>query len=147
MLTTPHAVTGAMIGALLPNSLLIVPVAIGSHFVLDSIPHWQETLAPYTPTKKTYIRIPIDLLLAVSLVLLVARLQPAHVGAIWLGAVMANAPDLDVIVILLPKIKYSLLNKYWDWHCRIQRETSSLWGVLTQFVVIAIGLVVAYETR
>jgi hypothetical protein len=78
MLTTPHSVTGAMIGALLPSPLLIVPVAIGSHFILDSIPHWQETLAPYIPTKSTYIRIPIDLVLAVGLVSLIAHWQPNH---------------------------------------------------------------------
>src|ERR1035437_4711535 len=147
MLTTPHAVTGATIGALLINPLLVVPVAIGSHFVLDSILHWQETLAPYIPTKKTYIRIPIDIILAVTLVLLIAHWQPNRVGAIWLGAIAANVPDLDSVVILLPKLKQGLLKKYWDWHCKKKRETISWWGVFTQFIIIAIGLAPVYETR
>ena len=147
MLTTPHAVTGAMIGTLLPNPILVVPVAMGSHFVLDSIPHWQETLAPYIPTKKTYIRLPIDIVLAVILVWLMAHWQPSNGGTIWLGAISANVPDFDSIVALMPKLKRGLVKKYWDWHCKIQRETSSMWGVLTQLVVIAIGLIVVYETR
>lgn len=44
MLITPHALTGAAITVLVPNPLVSVPLAIGSHFVLDMIPHWQETL-------------------------------------------------------------------------------------------------------
>jgi hypothetical protein len=147
MLATPHATTGAVIGALIPNPLLVVPLAIGSHFVLDSIPHWQETLAPYIPTKKTYIRLPIDIVLAATLVWLMTRWQPSSSGTIWLGATVANVPDLDSVVVLIPKLKQGLIKKYWDWHCKIQRETSSMWGVLTQFVAIAIGLVVVYETR
>jgi hypothetical protein len=85
--------------------------------------------------------------LAVGFVSLIAHWQPNHMGAIWLGAVMANVPDLDVILVLIPRLKHGLIKKYWDWHCRIQLETSSLWGVLTQLVVIAVGLIVSYEIR
>jgi hypothetical protein len=147
MLTTPHAVTGATLGALLPNPILVVPLTIGSHFVLDSIPHWQETLAPYIPTRKTYIRVPLDILLALAIVWVMAHWQPNHAGTIWLGAVTANIPDLDSIVVLIPKLKRGLLEKFWDWHCKIQRETNSMWGVLTQLVVILLGLFIVYETR
>lgn len=147
MLTTPHAITGAAIGALLPSPLLVVPLAIGSHFVLDSIPHWQETLAPYTPTKKTYIRVPIDIALAIALVWFSVHWQPNHVSTIWLGAIMANVPDLDVITVLMPRLRQGLIKNYWDWHCKIQREISSMWGVVTQLIVIAISLAVVYETR
>lgn len=144
MLITPHAIAGAAIGALVASPLLVIPIAIGSHFVLDSVPHWQETLAPYTPNKKTYIRIPIDVLLATVLVWLTVRWQPSHTAPILLGAVFANVPDLDVITVLIPKLRQGLLEKYWDWHCKIQRETASMWGVATQLVVVAVGLLVVY---
>jgi hypothetical protein len=147
MLTTPHAVTGATLGALLPNPILVIPLAIGSHFILDTILHWQETLTPYIPTKKTYIRMPIDILLGLALVWLMAHWQPDHVSTIWLGAVTANIPDLDSIVVLIPKLKQGLLEKFWDWHCKIQRETSSIWGVFTQLVVVLVGLLIVFETR
>ena len=143
MLTTPHAVTGAAIGALLPNPWLAVPLAIGSHFVLDSMPHWQETLAPYKPTKKTYIRIPLDISLSIGLVLLVSAWHPAATLSIWLGAIFANVPDLDTIVVLVPRLKAGLLQRFWDWHCSIQRETSSLWGLAPQLLVIFVGLIVS----
>ena len=141
MLTTPHAVTGALIGALLPHPLLAIPLAIGSHFVLDSIPHWQETLAPYIPTRKTYIRIPFDIGLAIALTVLIAHWHPKAVASIWLGAVFANAPDSAVVI--MPRLKVGVVKQFWDWHCKIQRETSSLWGVATQIVCVGMCLFIA----
>lgn len=147
MLITPHALTGAAVGTLVTNPLLVIPLAICSHFILDSVPHWQETLAPYTPTKKTYIRIPIDVALTVTLVWVAVQWQPDHTAPMLLGAVTANMPDLDVMTIVIPKLRRNLIAKYWDWHCRIQRETASLFGVLTQLIVIGLSLVVIYESR
>jgi hypothetical protein len=143
MLTTPHAVTGATLGAFLPVPFAI-PAAIASHYILDSIPHWQETLAPYTPTKKTYIRIPLDIALAIGLTLLIAHWHQEKAGGIWMSAVSANLPDLDTIVILVPRLKRRWLRSYWDWHCKIQRETGSGYGVLTQLLVMAFGLYVSF---
>lgn len=144
MLITPHAVTGAAIAAFLTDPLLMTPIILGSHFVLDSIPHWQETLAPYVPTKKTYIRIPIDTLLAITLVWIVAAWQPHRTLPIVIGAIVANIPDLDTLTILAPKLRKGILEKYWDWHCKIQRETASLWGIATQIIVVILGLLGAY---
>lgn len=143
MLTTPHATAGAALGALIGNPLYVVPAAIASHFLLDTVPHWQETLAPYTPTRKTYVRAPLDFVLAVSLTALIAHWAPDRSSAVWLGALMANVPDLDVMLIVIPEWKRGLLERYWDWHCRIQRETGSLWGILPQLVVTCGSLLVA----
>jgi hypothetical protein len=140
MLTTPHAAAGIAIGAILSNPLIAIPVAVASHFVLDAVPHWQETLAPYTPNRKTYIRVPLDIALAVSITILAAHWQPQHLTNIWLGAIFANVPDLDTVVILVPSLKKGIIQRYWDWHCKIQRETSSLWGLVPQLIVIAVTL-------
>lgn len=147
MLVAPHVAVGAALGAVIGNPLVVVPLSIISHFVLDAVPHWQETLAPYQPTKKTFIRIPIDVTIGLIVVLLALQAQPQHALAIWLGAVFASAPDLDVIVIAYPKLKHGLLKKYWEWHCAIQRETSSLWGIVPQLVVIGLGLMVIYQAQ
>lgn len=132
-----------MLGTLLPAPLAI-PAAVASHYLLDSVPHWQETLAPYTPTRKTYIRIPIDIALAVGLTLLIAHWQPAYQGRIWWSAFAANAPDLDSFLAVAPNLKRGLLKMYWDWHCRIQHETDRGYGVLTQLFVIALGLYISF---
>src|SRR5689334_22534603 len=129
MLVLPHVATGAAIGALVGDPFIAVPLAIASHFILDAIPHWQETMAPYVPTWKTYLRIPIDIGLAIGLGIFALRMQPAHAPAILLGAIFASIPDLDVITIKLPRLQAGIVKRYWDWHCKIQREVTSLWGV------------------
>jgi len=145
MLTTPHAAAGIAIGVVIGSPLLVIPVTIASHFILDMIPHWQETLAPYAPTKKTYIRVPLDIALALGITLLAVHWQPQHTTAIWVGAFFANLPDFDSIVVLLPTLKKGVVKRFWDWHCKIQRETSSLWGIPLQVIVIVLGLFLAYE--
>lgn len=140
MLTTPHAAAGVALGITLGNPVLVIPAALTSHFLLDCVPHWQETLAPYEPTWKSYVRIPIDVALAIGLTIWAAHMQPSCVPAIWAGAIAANIPDLDMVVVPLPAIKRGLMRRYWDWHCRIQRETSSLWGVAPQLAVIAAAI-------
>jgi hypothetical protein len=144
MLVLPHVATGAALGALIGDPLIVVPAAIASHFILDSIPHWQETMAPYIPTWKTYLRIPIDIGLGIALVIYALSVQPDHAPAILLGALFASAPDLDVITIKLPNLQRGFVKKYWDWHCKIQREVTSLWGVVTQLIVVAVSITIIH---
>lgn len=145
MLVSPHVTAGVVLGTIIGNPIVVVPVALLSHFVLDSVPHWQETLAPYKPTWKTYVRIPIDLAIALLVVLLAIWQQPHDALAIWLGAIFASAPDLDVMVVAFPQLKHGVVEKFWNWHCAIQRETASLWGLAPQFAVLIVGIVVIYR--
>ncbi|QQG43313.1 MAG: hypothetical protein HYW45_03900 [Candidatus Daviesbacteria bacterium] len=139
MLTTPHSLVGATIAVLVPNPALSIPLAIGSHFILDSIPHWQEILYPYKITYKTWIRLPIDITLAVFLVNIISTHSQITANTVWLTAFAANIPDFDSIgMIWKPSLKNKLFKGYYDWHCAIQRETSSFWGVATQ-VIISLG--------
>jgi hypothetical protein len=147
MLTTAHAVTGAAIGAILVEPAVVLPVALASHYFLDTIPHWQETLAPYVPNKYTYMRIPIDLLLSASLVYVVILLKGNHASIIIIGALVANLPDADTLLVPFPKLKRGILKKHWDWHSKIQRETSSLWGVVTQLITVAIDFMLVQFLR
>lgn len=145
MIISPHASVGAAIGVIVPNPLLVVPLAIASHYLLDTVPHWQETLAPYEPTYKTYIRLPVDIFLAAGIIVLIIHIHPNALTSIWAGAIAANIPDLDSVLLLWPQIlKKGLIKKYWDWHCRIQNETSSWLGVWTQTLTIGFAFLVAY---
>lgn len=145
MITSPHAAVGAVIGTLAPNPIVAVPLAIASHYLLDTVPHWQETLAPYIPNKKTYIRITIDITLAIGIVILLVRWNPSHASSIWIGAITANVPDLDSLLTLYPEVlKRGMIKKYWDWHCKIQNETSGWHGIWTQLAVVALVILIGY---
>ncbi len=141
MLVTPHAMVGATIGATVINPSFAIPLAITSHFVLDSIPHWQPTLYPYKPNKLTWAVLGIDLALAIYLVSYISNLHPTGAGYIWLIAVIACIPDLDSIVSIWDKpMKNKMFKFYYDWHCRIQRETSNYLGLIPQLIVILVAL-------
>jgi hypothetical protein len=144
MLVAPHIATGVTLGIVIGDPILVVPIAIASHFLLDSVPHWQETMAPYDPTWKTYLRIPIDFGIGICIVALALHFQPQYSATILLGAFFASAPDLDVLVIAFPWLKKGIVEAYWNWHCKIQREITSLWGVTTQLVVLAISCITIF---
>lgn len=141
MLITPHTLAGAAIGSVVPSAALAVPLSLGSHFVLDRVPHWQEILYPYKLTWKTWVRIPLDTMLAFLLVYLIAAANPGQGKIIWICACLAIFPDIDNIDYLF---KLSNRNKYYKkyshWHGRIQRETASVWGVLSQFTLSLVCL-------
>jgi hypothetical protein len=149
MLLTPHAVVGATIGALVPNPVLSVQLALGSHFLLDTVPHWQETLPPYTPHRGTWVRIPIDAGLSVSLVEYIARSRRSAGAAVWITAGTAMAPDLDSVLYAIPRLVEgeSALTRYLRWHVSIQRETASLLGLLPQILVILSCLIAVRRRR
>ncbi|MDP2692500.1 MAG: hypothetical protein Q8O88_02560 [bacterium] len=139
MLITPHSITGAAIAVLLPYPLIALPLSVASHFILDKIPHWQETLHPYNPNRKTWIRIPIDLSIAVGAIWITTQYHPDIAPVIWLSAIAANMPDIDSIAVLIPSLfKNKLFKRFWDWHCKIQKETSSLWGLAPQAILFLI---------
>ncbi|MDO8570693.1 MAG: hypothetical protein Q7R97_03865 [Candidatus Daviesbacteria bacterium] len=141
MLITPHALVGATIAVSINNPFLALPLAVGSHFVLDKIPHWQEILYPYRVTHKTWIRIPLDLFLSLILVYLITQHHPTKALIIWVTAFLAVFPDLDGIAFSYPHLfKIPVLKRFIDWHIKIQNETSSLWGLVPQIIIISLSL-------
>ncbi len=144
MLITPHAVTGALIATRFNSPFLAIPLSIASHFLLDKIPHWQETLYPYKVTRRTWIRIFVDLSFAFFLVYFISIRSPQNSQLIWINAFVSSSLDLDsVAVVYKPILKIKILKYYYHWHVKIQRETSSLWGIITQLVVVLIALKLA----
>jgi len=44
VLETPHVVVAAAIAVNVANPALAIPLALGSHFVLEKVPHWNPHL-------------------------------------------------------------------------------------------------------
>jgi hypothetical protein len=153
MLLTPHAMVGAAIGVRLKHPLKVIPVAILSHFVLDTVPHWQETLSPYRPNPATWIRLPLDALLALGGVAWIVHKSKRHGGkalaaSAIVGAVAGVVPDVDALACANPLLlKHGFLSRYFFWHCGIQDETPHGWGVVTQVTVSLVALAIALRRR
>lgn len=150
MIITPHAVTGAAIAVIFPYPVVCIPLSVASHFFLDTIPHWQETLPPYRANSFTLIRTVADIIVTGLCLSYIVSLHSQLTPVILLCAVAGVLPDSDVIIhqFRLQKIQSTgLFQKYWNWHCQIQRETSSTIGIIPQVAVVLIGLYIIHMFR
>ncbi len=94
-----HAPAGLLIAASIPNPAIGLPLAILSHYVLDSIPHGDLNKPPlmlaWTEGKRLAITELIDLPLAALVVWRLAPMFPATPPAYLIAAAIAGiVPDL-----------------------------------------------------
>lgn len=149
MLSTPHLLVGAVIVKVVPDingipgPVISLPLAFLSHFVFDSIPHWDGSpKAPFNT--RTSLGIFLDYLLGVSLVYL-ATVGLKNQYYIWLGAFLATLPDFILgtyrhftsfferfILIAIP-------NRF---HMSIQKNVTFWPGLLISLTTIAICLLI-----
>ena len=121
MTATNHALTGAVIALAVKQPVLVVPLAIASHFVLDSMPHFGGL--PVTSRKFLFV-LAGDTGIAAGLLSSMVLLQPPLWWVAVLGAVCAMAPDLMWFPNFLravtgrPTKKPDSITK---WHKKIQR--------------------------
>jgi len=92
-----HALTGAAIGLALQQPLLIIPVALASHFILDVIPHFGGHPVYEWGHKHFSKIIAFDAIMTVGAIALAIALAPHLAFSILLGVVFAMLPDLSLI--------------------------------------------------
>lgn len=59
MFLTVHVTVGGVIGNLVANPWLALPLGMASHFALDRIPHWDPPISEYELHKKVSLASPI----------------------------------------------------------------------------------------
>ncbi len=146
MLETPHVIVGAAIASKIPNPLISLPLALGSHFVLDKIPHWNPHLNTETQkygkvTKKSTLLVILDVgLAAVSSLAIASYSLPntSHALTVLLGAFIAILPDIVEGPYFFLNYKTETIKKWINFQKGIQTDTTPLPGVMIQiFTVLA----------
>ncbi|RJQ24416.1 hypothetical protein C4577_07950 [Candidatus Parcubacteria bacterium] len=142
MVATAHLVAGAFLGRKLKKSKYIVPVSFASHFVLDSIPHWQPVVNLQDWNSTTFVGVFGDVFLALFLLFLILKKNSKFFYPILLGFFFAVLPDFGLgfslylpFILEIPPISY-----FWDFHIYVHRHTSSLLGIIPQLFIIFFGL-------
>jgi len=145
MLETPHVVVGAAIATKIVNPFLAIPIAFGSHFLLERVPHWNPHLntefKKYGSITKTSTQIVIgDVVL--SLVLggfMASRALPdtGHAALILICCFAAVLPDVIEGPHFFLHVKSKLIDKWITLHKSLQADTDPIPGLLTQFITIA----------
>lgn len=99
MTATNHAATGAVIGVVIGQPLLAIPVAFLSHFVCDVIPHYRIAAfdkigdkALKTDVFKNYLI--YEFIGCVLIVLLISLVRPVNWQLAIVCAFVAASPDL-----------------------------------------------------
>lgn len=135
MLTTPHLLVGAAIGAQFNTPLEVAPLAAGSHFVLDGIPHLGNFIQVEDLEKKDIFFVVGDILLGLALLILLTNGNP-KAELMWLGAFCAVLPDFHHIfqVVFGPdKLKrYTKAHRLFHY----KKPISVFEGMATQIITV-----------
>jgi hypothetical protein len=148
MLETPHVVVGAAIASKIINPALALPLAFGSHFLLETIPHWNPhlntELTKYGKlTTQTRIIITADVVASLAIGSYIAyRALPnaALAITILLASFAAILPDLVEAPYFFCKYKNKLLLRWITWQKSIQEDAGVFLGLSTQLVTIITAL-------
>lgn len=99
MTATNHALTGAIIGLVVGEPILAIPIAIASHFVCDALPHFGVQDPNDTRIKSNAFRnyLVVDAVLCFLLVAIIFITQPNNWLLAAICAFMAAAPDFGWI--------------------------------------------------
>jgi len=142
-----HAIVGYLIAGYFSSILLIIILALASHFILDIIPHWDgfydKTFFEATGYVKNMGRKMIfaeilDLLITLFIVIYFIIFTPESNKMILIGVIASLSPDIIKIGYFTPLKKNSLFIKYLDFHSRIQREVGWKCGIFIQLIIVIV---------
>lgn len=147
MLEAPHVLVGIAIAAKIPFPALSIPLALGSHFVLDMLPHWNphlntemKTLGKISNQTKTIIV--VDFLISGASIIIFSQMadNPAQMTNIVLCGLAGMVPDLIEAPYFFLHIKTKLLEKWIRLQKAIQTDAGPVFGIITQIVVVFAAL-------
>lgn len=144
MLETPHVVVGAAIAYKLVNPALAIPLALGSHFILEKVPHWNPHLntekkkyGRVTPrsTKIVLVDVCTSLLLGGTIAYL-AYPNISHSATILIAAFIAALPDIVEGPYFFLDMKGKLIERWVAFQKSIQVDADLVPGLITQAATI-----------
>jgi hypothetical protein len=148
VLETPHFIVGVSLATKVTNPLLAFPLALGSHFVLDKIPHWNPHLFTEKTkfgkiTKRSRLFVVIDVSIAIVAGLLISSLSFPNTKqaiTVFIAGLLAISPDIVEGPYYFFNLKSKLIERWVLWKKSIQSDTTLVFGVLTQIAIIIAAL-------
>jgi len=148
MLETPHVIVGAAIATKISNPLISLPLAFGSHFLLDKVPHWNPHLNTETQkhgkiTKKTtaFVATDVSFALISGFVIASSSLPSMNRALIILfGAFFAILPDIVEGPYFFLNYKTNFIKKWIAFQKSIQTDTTPIPGIIIQVLTIVAAI-------
>jgi hypothetical protein len=144
MLETPHVFIGAAIATIFPNPFIAIPLAFASHFVLETVPHWNPHLNTETekygkPTRRSTAITAVDSTLALVSGSFIAyqALPNLEQAILILACSFASVlPDVLEGPYFFLKVRTSWVKKWIAFQKSIQNDTNIYLGLFTQAAII-----------
>jgi hypothetical protein len=136
-----HTVFGSLVAVTINEPALAIPIALASHFVLDTIPHYGNDPKIPNGSKAYKLRVVADFVASLLILLLFISLHPPNTALLLVCAFAAVAPD--ALWPLALKIKHTgPLWAFFRFHKGIQTESRSGifveigWFLITTSIVL-----------
>jgi len=141
MVITPHMLAGAAIGAHSPNVWAAFCFGLISHYLLDSLPHWEYLDSIKINKFKHIAKIFIDFIIGIFIVLIVS--WPLKIVVIS-GIVGSLLPD--IIQFLYNNFKMKFLSPFSVFHNKVHyhKRTPFLKGLIYQVIILVISVISLY---
>jgi hypothetical protein len=145
MTATGHALIGTVIASKVGNPALAIPIAIGSHFLADALPHWDTGTNKKLKSKKTFfVESLLDVLVGfvLSWLLIVWVFPETNVSYAFFIILMAQLPDW----LTAPYLFFDMRYPPFSWCYKLQKMFDTRlglpWGFINQAAVIASIIVI-----
>jgi hypothetical protein len=145
MTATNHVLAGAIIGASIQAPIVALPLALGSHLILDVLPHFGSR----DHTSKAFLTVlGVDAVLASSIFIWLAFSQPENWQLIFIAGFVAFIPDILWLKFWLADMKAVERPK----HSKLERFLKGIqwgefkWGLVVEVPFALTGLYVLANT-
>ena len=144
MLETPHVIVAAAIAFKIGNPAIALPLALGSHFILEKVPHWNPHLntelkkygSLTDQTKNIIVADTVASILGGTYIASLVLPDTIHAATILAACFMGALPDIAEAPYFLWHKKSKFLENLVKFQKSIQNDTSLLPGLLTQAATI-----------
>ena len=148
MIETPHVVVGAAIAMKVANPALALPLALGSHLVLDKIPHWNPHLFTETkkfgkPTKRSTFIVAADIITSIIIGISIARLALPNTTlslTVIAACFLSVLPDIVEGPYFFLNFRPKLIERWIKFQRSFQVNVNFIPGMLTQILTVAASL-------
>ena len=142
MTATAHAIVGTLLAVRFTDPVAALPLALGSHYLTDLVPHWDSGTNRKQKSEKRFItEAIIDGIVGIIVSFLIYYYIFGLTNFFYLYLVVGFSVLPD-IVTMFTRFIFKIKNPLWNWNNRFQSKLNQKlqlpWGILTQILVIGV---------
>jgi hypothetical protein len=142
MTATGHSVIGVTIAALIPNPLIAIPLAVGSHILADAFPHWDVGTNRNKKTNKRFFwEAVFDLATSYIIVPVMIYFLFPQTDIFYAYLIVIAAQFLDwasAPYVFLKISKPPIFHWFYKFQKSFDNRLDKPWGIIGQVAVLTI---------